>query len=988
MRNLLSLIFITLFTTSVLSQGVISTGRYSYVRITKTADISDNAVVITSSFTRTVDKVKSTLSTKYVPKWYIVLDNGTTKDSTVGLTRIIYGLPYNLEYAYYASMTVRCLDGVTRWYKGSSKTFTLGTITPPDTIPSAFTFTDVANAHLDSTHTVTTQLGAFDSCYFYASGNQFKRNSGGWVTGWTKVFNGDNITLTKNSSGSYSTAVTVPTTAGGITDTWSITTMAQPATGDYWYVGLTTSGNGNALSWTNKHRISDFNWSLPQPGDIIYLDGGATDSSINYSLANITLTTKGTLANPITITNGVDVGHNGQVVFKKTASADNLFTFDSGCYYTIINDLKIYGSPTHVNDYAVMTFYNNTHGITFQNCYIDIRRSYEGIRCESGASATNIKFLHNTIISSVTTSTGSADLFWLGGVNSTNWEIGWCNLITKTVSSGAHRDIIQVAWGFNNVGGGATPGYFKLHHSFIEDRSAGASGGGIESEHLGGKMLIYNNVFKSNCTGYGGTGAFSLLQLTSNRLTDGNGMPTNTGKVTARIYNNTFYASTNYVSTLAVRGFDSLFVQNNIFYSPTSGSSRYYIESDKYTQLRYQLWDYNQYTNGIGNQVMGEECDASAGIACGGQTYTWTQWRNAGFDANSTYNTDTPTFVNINANVATGFALQAGSDGIDDGTTVASVTDDYSGTSRPQVAAYDIGAFEYIPPEELTQTINNVWADPVTGMSWVMETIANQEKATIVMNPDPDAVNSTSKACRLEIVYGDDFAGVANGYPRAQMKSLTAPYGGFTFPYGKVFKISWDDYIPADFDINENSYTRDNTIFAQFRNEGQSAPILSIGLDSTSWYFEHYVTNPPSGTYYRHYKFGTPASDRGKWIHWELNFKYDSTSAGWSSLYKDGVKVDSNSSARTMPVVKTSTDVSFNQDIYTLYLGTTDSLERCIDNTIIKNVTDGVADTTRFEPTSSLNNGDEYRGYAYTKQTNKKVCNDIIYSFRRILFYV
>ena len=497
---------------------------------------------------------------------------------------------------------------------------------------------------------------------------------------------------------------------------WIFLSSVIFAAGNNWYISNVSSGNANGDSWSNKGKFSTFNWASVQPGDVVYIDGGATDSSIDYSLTNITLTTKGTLANPITITNGIDAGHNGQVILKKTASADNLFTFDSGCYYTIINGLKIYGSPTHVNDYAVMTFYNNTHGITFQNCYIDIRNSYEGIRCESSASATNIKFLNCTVISSVTTSTGSADLFWLGGVNSTNWEIGWCNLITKTVSSGAHRDIIQVAWGFNNVGGGATPGYFKLHDSFIEDRSAGASGGGIESEHLGGKMLIYNNVFKSNCTGYGGTGAFSLLQLTSNRLSDGNGMPTNTGKVTARIYNNTFYASTNYVSTLAVRGFDSLFVQNNIFYSPTSGSSRYYIESDKYTQTHYQLWDYNQYTNGIGNQVMGEECDASAGIACGGQTYTWTQWRNAGFDANSTYNTLTPTFINPSGLSGTDYALQSGSSGINSGASLSSwFTTDFSNVTRPQGASWDIGALEFVqggggditPPQVVSASLTN-----------------------------------------------------------------------------------------------------------------------------------------------------------------------------------------------------------------------------------------------------------------------------------------
>lgn len=238
-------------------------------------------------------------------------------------------------------------------------------------------------------------------------------------------------------------------------------------------------------------------------------------------------------------------------------------------------------------------------------------------------------------------------------------------------------------------------------------------------------------------------------------------------------------------------------------------------------------------------------------------------------------------------------------------------------------------------PYELTYTINNVW------QGWVMQTIANQEKATIVDNPLYDTTNASPSVGRLEIVYGDDFTGVANEYPRAQMTSLSAFYGGFDYPYGHVFKITWDDFLPADFVINEPSYTRTNTILAQFRNEGQSAPILSVGLDSTSYYFNHYITDPPSGTYYKWTKFGDPASDRGKWQHWEMRFLYDSTTAGWSVLYHNGLKVDTNYNARTYPIDHTSTGVAFDQDVYTLYLGTTDSLTRYVDNTKVEDLTDG-----------------------------------------------
>lgn len=59
--------------------------------------------------------------------------------------------------------------------------------------------------------------------------------------------------------------------------------------------------------------------------------------------------------------------------------------------------------------------------------------------------------------------------------------------------------------------------------------------------------------------------------------------------------------------------------------------------------------------------------------------------------SNNLDNTD-PKFVNVSV---FNFALQAGSPAIDAGVTLSYVTNDFLGTSRPQGAAYDIGAFEF-----------------------------------------------------------------------------------------------------------------------------------------------------------------------------------------------------------------------------------------------------------------------------------------------------
>jgi len=46
------------------------------------------------------------------------------------------------------------------------------------------------------------------------------------------------------------------------------------------------------------------------------------------------------------------------------------------------------------------------------------------------------------------------------------------------------------------------------------------------------------------------------------------------------------------------------------------------------------------------------------------------------------------------------FHLKAGAQSIDAGTVIAVVTVDYDGVSRPQGSSYDIGAYEFIPPDD------------------------------------------------------------------------------------------------------------------------------------------------------------------------------------------------------------------------------------------------------------------------------------------------
>ena len=143
------------------------------------------------------------------------------------------------------------------------------------------------------------------------------------------------------------------------------------------------------------------------------------------------------------------------------------------------------------------------------------------------------------------------------------------------------------------------------------------------------------------------------------------------------IANNTFYApftgsgganlyldaSNNYSNTL---------IENNIFDSDGSANTRIFATpaqlSGKVT-FRTNLW----FGGSNGNSRGGTGGTASAAGA--GDVLT------------------DPKFVNA-SNPPAGFAVQTGSPAIDAGTTLSSVQQDYTGASRPQGAAYDIGAFE------------------------------------------------------------------------------------------------------------------------------------------------------------------------------------------------------------------------------------------------------------------------------------------------------
>ena len=100
-----------------------------------------------------------------------------------------------------------------------------------DVVPSAFTFTDQTGVALGSTGNSdnATVAGIDNQATLALTGDascKYSINGAAWATADDNVTLNDNVALQNVASGSYSTAISCTLNLGGVTDTWSRTTLA------------------------------------------------------------------------------------------------------------------------------------------------------------------------------------------------------------------------------------------------------------------------------------------------------------------------------------------------------------------------------------------------------------------------------------------------------------------------------------------------------------------------------------------------------------------------------------------------------------------------------------------------------------------------------------------------------------------------------------------------------------------------------------------
>jgi hypothetical protein len=98
-----------------------------------------------------------------------------------------------------------------------------------DTTPDPFAFTDVTGVALNTTQTsnTITVTGINAAANVSISGGTYSKNGGSYTSSAGTCVNGDTFRVQHTSSNSYSTAVNTTLTIGGVSDTFTSTTLAN-----------------------------------------------------------------------------------------------------------------------------------------------------------------------------------------------------------------------------------------------------------------------------------------------------------------------------------------------------------------------------------------------------------------------------------------------------------------------------------------------------------------------------------------------------------------------------------------------------------------------------------------------------------------------------------------------------------------------------------------------------------------------------------------
>jgi hypothetical protein len=295
-----------------------------------------------------------------------------------------------------------------------------------------------------------------------------------------------------------------------------------------YYADNSASGSNSGTSWTNAwHGFDHVVWGAGgvKAGDTLYISGGSTSKAYSATAAGmLTVGASGTSGSPITIATGAKspspTGHDGIVVFEGGGTQVDLINASNRSYVVID------GEKSGARNWTIQNSAISSNGFAI---YI--------------MSAISGKLTYLTV-----TGVGC-------GINAT-----YCNALEVSYCS-----ITDIRWdtGIRNIEGnaGATEyGLSKIHHNTIQTNYTTVNGAGPDGLQIGRSTDIYSNSFYSTAGTIAGAQHPDFVQTQGMYL---------------RIYNNTFRNAID--SAIDVDGtgnwktdMQHLWIYNNVFVHDSS----------------------------------------------------------------------------------------------------------------------------------------------------------------------------------------------------------------------------------------------------------------------------------------------------------------------------------------------------------------------------------------------------------------------------------
>jgi hypothetical protein len=348
-----------------------------------------------------------------------------------------------------------------------------------------------------------------------------------------------------------------------------------------WYVDNAVASSGNGQSWSTAWKaFSNIVWSSVQPGDTIYISGGAVGQTYYETL---TPQNSGTLGNYITITKGIDAEHNGIVIIDGNNNSLVNGIYIKGVSHVYLKGFEIRQTTSGVK---ITCDGGKVDDIIVDSMYIHDYYDQAGfvVNGYCGAAPSMLTLQHITIKNSLINATfedisGQTDNIYLQ--YATNILIENNTLIQNNKNIGGSVDNIQFG---NNIGNATIRSNFMINHGTHGDQCMILGVNGAENY-----LDVYNNIAVHT-----GQGTVFLLRTYSG-----------TTNPTSNIYHNTFIADPQTATWLHVVGLQKPAEMDNnlLLHFGVSGSNGNVVgapaEGLSVTKLKNNLYYNNQYFSGL-----------------------------------------------------------------------------------------------------------------------------------------------------------------------------------------------------------------------------------------------------------------------------------------------------------------------------------------------------------------------------------------------------